>query len=166
MATCLRFRFGHHTMTGRRTKRLCEICDLSIWRRRFRQKKWRAPQEHPPEIDNMDEEETISMRLMRLCQSCDIKASAQFMPESHSVIDVNETHSRRNAAVITTRKSGHNSAVSHAEIDSSAPASKLFFSQIWVLLCRLRIVDQDRQYKCTEGPETPDAVCELSSRLG
>lgn len=106
MATYLRFRFGHHTMTGRRTKRLCEICDLSIWRRIFRQKKWRAPQEHPPEIDNMDEEETISMRLMRLCQSCDIKASAQITPEFHSVNDENAMHSRHGAAVITNKKAG------------------------------------------------------------
>lgn len=49
----------------------------------------------------MDGTEIISMRNLRVCQSCDIKASAQFMSESHGVIDERAMHYRRGSKMIT-----------------------------------------------------------------
>ena len=49
----------------------------------------------------MDEKEIISMRKSRVCQSCDIGASAQFMSESHGVIDERVMRYRRCAKMIT-----------------------------------------------------------------
>ncbi len=90
----------------------------------------------------MDDRKISASALTRVCQSCDIATSHGFRVESHAVrssLPECPVYSVTGGVGIDVPM---RIAAAHADIDSLPLPSKLFFSQIWVLLSRLRVVDR------------------------